>query len=145
MKSNTVPPLNIRWAHAHLAVAELQGMITVANVPQVRKVLFNLSKKALATLIVDLTQVCYLDCSGIAVLVEVLRTLAARGKKLRLVGLNQQLVQVIHLTRLDQIFDIYTTVEEAFIAEYHNRSSIKLPPAGAPPANAVNIVDMCRH
>lgn len=145
MKSNSTLPLNIRWVHAQIAVAELQGIITFANVPQVRKVLLSLSKKGLATLIIDLTQVCYLDCAGIATLVEVLRTLTAKGKKLRLAGLDRQLFQVVRLTSLDQIFDIYATVEEALLAEYQNRCGIKLSIGRVPPVNSVNLADICRH
>jgi anti-sigma B factor antagonist len=127
MNATPTLALNIRWAHAHIAVAELRGLITVATVPQVRKMLLKLSKKDPATLVIDMTEACHLDCSGVATLVELLRALTQRGKKLRLAGLNQQLVQVIRLTQLDQIFEIYATVEEALIAEYQNQSAITLP------------------
>jgi anti-sigma B factor antagonist len=141
MKSNPSLPYNIRWVHAQIAVAELQGIITCANVPQLRKVLLNLSRKGLTTLIIDLTQVCYLDCAGIAIMVEILRTLTAKGKKLRLAGLNRQLFQVVRLTSLDQVFEIHATVEEALLAEHQNQCGIKLS-AGGGPVNSVNLVDI---
>ena len=62
------------------------------------------------SVLVDMSDVSYIDSSGIATLVEGLQH--AKGRKLGfgLVGIGEGVMQVIKLTRLDQVFPIYESV-----------------------------------
>jgi len=52
----------------------IEGRITVDNSGDMRKTLSNVLHSKLRTLIVDVSQVSYIDSSGIATLLEALRT-----------------------------------------------------------------------
>jgi anti-sigma B factor antagonist len=116
MKRPPSTPVTFKWVHAHIALAEVHGDLVVSVVPQVRKDLLKLARNNLTLLIVDLAQVRRVDSCGVATFVELLRALHARGRQLRLVGLNQQVQEFIHLTSLDHILDIFESVDSALSA-----------------------------
>lgn len=65
------------------------------------------------TLIFDLTQVGYLDSSGLASLVKVQSRCRKEGKHLRLAGLNDRVRGLFDITRLSSVFEIFDTLDEA--------------------------------
>jgi len=74
----------------------------------------DLKEKLLATvatepdsLIIDLTQVEYLDSSAMGVLFQVQKKMQAYGGALYLVGINQTIEMVFKLTKSDQHFTVY--------------------------------------
>jgi anti-sigma B factor antagonist len=67
-------------------------------------------------LVVNLREVKYVDSSGIASLVEVLKEARNKEKRLVLFGLNAAVRDVLQLTRLARIFEIRETEEEALQA-----------------------------
>ena len=64
-------------------------------------------------IIVDLAKVEYIDSSGVASLVETFQ--AAKGKKLdfKLAAVSEASLRVLKLARLDSVFEICDTVEDA--------------------------------
>ncbi|HXH48639.1 MAG TPA: STAS domain-containing protein, partial [Terriglobia bacterium] len=64
-------------------------------------------------LVVNFSEVRYIDSSGIASLVEVLMKARNSQKQLVLYGLNKTVQEVLQLTRLTTIFEIRKTEEEA--------------------------------
>ena len=92
-------------------VVSLAGEVDLHYSPQARKcILDNLNKEA--HVLVDLSQVKYIDSSGIASLVEGFQL--ARSKKLQfgLVGVSDAARQVLQLARLDKVFLIKQSVSE---------------------------------
>jgi len=67
-------------------------------------------------LIVDLSAVKYMDSSGIATLIEALQICKQGDKSFGICGLNEGVRSIIELARLDTIFVISPTKEEALIA-----------------------------
>jgi anti-sigma B factor antagonist len=55
----------------------------------------------------------YIDSSGLGALVSLSRRLRDAGGDLRLVGLNDDLRSLFELTRLDQLFPVYATRDDA--------------------------------
>ncbi len=62
-------------------------------------------------LIINLSQVSFMDSSGIAGLLPSVKSLAEDGN-LFLVGLSSKVLQLFNLGKLDTIFNIYPSVEE---------------------------------
>jgi anti-sigma B factor antagonist len=63
--------------------------------------------------LVDLHEVVFIDSSGLGALVSVFkRAMTCRGR-LALAGLREQVRSMFELTRLNRVFDIYATVDEA--------------------------------
>jgi anti-sigma B factor antagonist len=62
---------------------------------------------------VDLSQVSYIDSSGIAALVEGLQNAKARGQQFALVAASKAVMAVLQLARLDRVFAIFPDVDAA--------------------------------
>ena len=64
-------------------------------------------------LLVDLSEVTYIDSSGVANLVEALQAANDTGHRLALVALSDQARRVFELARLDKVFTIFPDVAAA--------------------------------
>jgi anti-sigma B factor antagonist len=93
-------------------IVDVTGDIDMGTSPSLRKTLLD-SLKATPRLVVNLREVRYVDSSGIASLVEVLKEARNTEKRLVLFGLNKTVQEVLQLTRLTRIFEIRETEEEA--------------------------------
>ena len=96
-------------------IVDVAGDIDMGTSPELRKTLLD-SLKAAPRLVVNLREVRYVDSSGIASLVEVLKEARNTQKRLVLFGLNRAVHEVLQLTRLTKIFEIRETEEEALQA-----------------------------
>jgi len=63
--------------------------------------------------LVDLGEVSFIDSSGLGALVSGFKSAMAAKGRLALAGLQAQVHSMFELTRLNRVFDIYPTVEEA--------------------------------
>ena len=63
--------------------------------------------------IVDMTEVEFMDSSGLAILVEALKWCRQNGGELKLAGMAQSVRNIFEISRLDSIFNIYDTQAEA--------------------------------
>jgi len=64
-------------------------------------------------LVLDLQQVHFMDSSGLGSLVACYRMVAKTGGDIKLCSLNPQIQNLVELTRLNQLFDIFETPEQA--------------------------------
>ena len=63
-------------------------------------------------IILDLSNVGFMDSSGLGAIVSIFKKLGS-GTKLLLCGLNEQCTQLMKVTRLDSIFKLYQDVPSA--------------------------------
>ena len=96
-------------------IVDVTGDIDLSSSPGFRKMLLESLQKT-TRLAVNLSNVRYVDSSGIASLVEVLKAARNTEKQLVLFGLNTPVHEVLQLTRLAKIFEIRKTEEEALRA-----------------------------
>ena len=95
-------------------VAALRGEIDLHNSPQVRAALLKyLEEGKPKKLILNLGEVPYMDSSAIAVLVEALQKMRKVGGKVFLTNLQPRVKGLLEIARLDSIFGISATEEEA--------------------------------
>src|SRR3989449_610151 len=66
--------------------------------------------------VIDFTKTGYIDSSGLGVLVSLSKKIREQGGDLRLCGLNEDLQTLFELTKLDTLFAIARTPEEALAA-----------------------------
>ena len=64
-------------------------------------------------IVVDLSGVPYMDSSGVASLVKLLARIRKTGIELRLCGLTDRVRSIFEITRLDSVFQIYPSQQEA--------------------------------
>ncbi|HTX14118.1 MAG TPA: STAS domain-containing protein [Candidatus Baltobacteraceae bacterium] len=105
--------ISIRQVGAN-TVVDVVGDITLHNTPEVRKVLLDLLKEKRASRVaMNLTSVKYIDSAGVASLVEGLKMSREMKSGFALFGLSRTAREVLELTRLIKVFDVYNTEEEA--------------------------------
>jgi anti-sigma B factor antagonist len=63
-------------------------------------------------LIIDLSKVEFIDSSGLGTIVSCLKAMGRSGEMI-MCGVNDAVGQMFSLTRMDKVFDMYTTVDEA--------------------------------
>jgi len=76
-------------------------------------------KRALTSskqLVLDLSGVSYIDSSGLGTLVGVYSSARAAGADIKLAGLNQRLRDLLQITKLVTVFEVYDSVQQATAA-----------------------------
>jgi anti-sigma B factor antagonist len=99
-------------------ILDLTGDIDLAHSPQMRKALLGeIKEKRTPRVFLNLRNVRYIDSSGIASLVEGLKASRDIGSRLILFALNPTVREVMELSRLQKIFEIYESEEQALAAK----------------------------
>lgn len=97
------------------AVAHLSGEVDLERSPGVRRALLDALGRRVP-LVVDLSQVSYIDSSGIASLVEAYQTARKQSTPFILCAVSAAALRVMQLARLDKVFDIRPTLDDALAA-----------------------------
>jgi anti-sigma B factor antagonist len=95
------------------AVIAARGRMNAMTAPAVKARIQELVAAGRVELVCDLTQVGFLDSSGLSALVSGLKATRERGGFLKLAGLNEQVAKIFKLTMLDRVFELYPSVETA--------------------------------
>ncbi len=66
-----------------------------------------------AKVVFDMSQLRFVDSSGLGAILSCLRQLNARGGDLKLCGMTKPVRALFELVRMHRIFDIYNTRDEA--------------------------------
>ncbi|HTR38800.1 MAG TPA: STAS domain-containing protein [Bryobacteraceae bacterium] len=69
--------------------------------------------QAQTKLVLDLSQLRFVDSSGLGAMLSCLRQLSARGGDLKLCSMSKQVRALFELVRMHRIFDIYPTRDDA--------------------------------
>ena len=92
-------------------IVDVVGEIDLGSSPALRKTLMDVLNTT-EHLAINLSAVRYVDSSGIASLVEVLQAGRKAKKRVVLFGVTPAVMQVLQLTRLTGVFDIFSTEEQ---------------------------------
>ncbi len=65
-----------------------------------------LSRSPAEVLLLDLSNIKFIDSAGLGALVKVLKATESRGKRLMLCGLKNQVAMLLQLTRMNTLFEI---------------------------------------
>ena len=96
-------------------IVDLEGDVDLGTSPNLRRTLFELLGES-PKLALNLRALRYIDSSGIATLIEVLKHAQRLQKEFVLFGLSSAVRDVFHLTHVNRIFQIFDTEEEAVAA-----------------------------
>jgi anti-sigma B factor antagonist len=89
-------------------ILDVSGSIDMSNSPEVRKALIReIREKSSARVALNLSAVRYIDSSGVATLVEGLKASRDLGSRLVLYGLSESAREVLKISRLLKLFEIY--------------------------------------
>ena len=98
--------------HQGLKLVRVRGEVDLSWSQRLRKTILDALASA-RPVAVDLSQVSYIDSSGIAALVEGFQNARGKGQRFSLVSVSRPVIAVLELARLDRVFPIFATVDEA--------------------------------
>lgn len=98
-------------------ILDVTGNIDMSNSPEMRKALLGeIREKGVTRVILNLSGVAYIDSSGVASLVEGLKASRDLGSRLVLFGLNDSAREVLKISRLLKLFEVYDNETQAIQA-----------------------------
>ena len=97
-------------------VCYVDGDIDINSSPQVKKAFDKVTQEKDAKVLINLKGVAYIDSSGLATLVEMLKNFRKQGSKLKLSNLSSKVKSLFEITKLERLFDISDTEEDAVAA-----------------------------
>jgi anti-sigma B factor antagonist len=84
----------------------VEGDIDINTSPTVKKSFDKVLKDKKPKVVISLKEVSYVDSSGLATLVEILKNLRSYGGKLKLTNLSSKVKGLFEITKLNKLFDI---------------------------------------
>lgn len=91
-------------------IFQINGEINISTSPELRKLFEKDLKKKI---VIDFEKVTYIDSSGLATLVEVLKKTKTQGGSLGLAGMSDKVKSLFEITKLDKLFNIYPSQKDA--------------------------------
>jgi anti-anti-sigma factor len=108
----TVSLRGTREVRDNSQVFRLAGLLDAFSEPTFRKVVDKYVEEGPSSVILDMSQIDFIDSSGIGALVQVAKKLQQVNGKLQLIA-NSRVMQTIKMVRLEQFFKIQPNVEAA--------------------------------
>ena len=97
-------------------VIEVDGQLIVGNRQELKQKVLDALEAGERKFLVDFTRTGYIDSSGLGVLVSLSKKIRDEGGDLRLAGLNEDLRTLFELTKLDTLFAISDSAQDALSA-----------------------------
>jgi len=95
-------------------IFDLSGDIDFANSPELRQTLLReIQESRTPRVVLNLSQIRYIDSSGIASLVEGLKASRDLGSRFILFGLSTAARETLQLSRLIRVFEVYDNEVQA--------------------------------
>jgi anti-sigma B factor antagonist len=96
-----------------IPVLRLSGELDLGSVPEVRRAIRGLIDEGQVNFEINLTQLEFIDSSGLGVLVGGLARVREKEGEIKIVCANRRILRVFEMTRLTQLFEIYQDEESA--------------------------------
>ena len=114
-----------RYAQDGYTVVWVRGEIDMATAPALLGALAEPVRAQQCRVVVDLTDVTFMDSTGLNVLVLARGWANAGSGEVRLVGACRMVRKILHITGLDEIFPVHSTIEESIgHAVQHNGKAV---------------------
>jgi anti-sigma B factor antagonist len=94
-------------------ILPLKGEIDLHVSPSVTASLNGMIDKKPERLVVDLSDVSYIDSAGLAALIGAMQRVEGYGGKFALAGLQETVRSIFEISRLDQVFQIFSDADAA--------------------------------
>jgi len=96
-----------------IIICNISGEININTSPQLRKSFEAYGEANAAKIVVDFSQVSYIDSSGLATFIELLQRLKKGGGTFRICSMSQKVKNIFEVTKLHKLFEIFDTREAA--------------------------------
>jgi anti-sigma B factor antagonist len=105
-----------RQSVAGTPVLSVKGEVDVYSAPALSDNLTQLLDEGSATIVVDLTEVAFLDSTGLGALIAARTASDKAGGALAIVCTQDRILKLFTITGLDGVFSIFPTVDDAVAA-----------------------------
>lgn len=99
-----------------LVVCFIDGEIDINTSPDIKKTFDKFLSKKSPKILINLAKVNYIDSSGLATLVEILKNMRSYGGKMKLCNMSAKVKGLFEITKLDKLFDIVSDEASAVSA-----------------------------
>ena len=96
-----------------VTIFQIDGEINISTSPELKK---HFEKKLIKKVVIDLEKVSYIDSSGLATLVELLKKTKSQSGNLGLSGMSDKVKSLFEITKLDRLFPIFPNQQEAVVS-----------------------------
>jgi anti-anti-sigma factor len=96
-----------------ITLVEVEGQLIVGNRQELKQKVLEHLEGGDRKFVIDFSNTGYIDSSGLGVLVSLSKKIREQGGELRLSSLNEDLRTLFELTKLDTLFRIADTKDEA--------------------------------
>jgi len=97
----------------NLTVCHIDGEIDINSSPTIKKSFDKLISQKTPKIVINLSKVTYVDSSGLATLVEMLKNMRSYGGKMRLASMSPKIKSLFEITKLEKLFEIMADEETA--------------------------------
>jgi anti-sigma B factor antagonist len=97
-----------------VTVVDVEGQLIVGNRQELKQKVLQELEGGERKFLIDFARTGYIDSSGLGVLVSLSKKIREQGGELRLANLNEDLRTLFELTKLDTLFQISNSRDEAF-------------------------------
>ena len=104
---------SVRKESNGVVVVAVDGQLIVGNRQELKQRILDALEAGDRKFLVDFSRTGYIDSSGLGVLVSLSKKIRDQGGDLRLAGLNEDLKTLFELTKLDTLFGISDSPDEA--------------------------------
>lgn len=109
---NDSPVKAVRWV-GRSVVLDIEGDVDLGRSTRFQQAVLVVLEQKPDCMIINLAGVEYMDSSGVASLVKLLSRVRRLGLSLKLVQMRERVRSVFEITRLNTVFEIFDTEEEA--------------------------------
>ncbi|PYT10916.1 MAG: anti-anti-sigma factor [Acidobacteria bacterium] len=104
-----------------VVILALEGRLTVGESSRMREKVNQVVAGGHLKVILDMKHVDYIDSTGLGSMVICFTTLKKAGGALKLVNLNKRNIELLLLTKLHTIFEVFSDEQEAVNSFFPNR------------------------
>ena len=99
-----------------IVLVRAEGQLIVGNRQELKNLVTERLEAGERRFVIDFSRTGYIDSSGLGALVTISKQVREQGGEMRLAGLNDDLRTLFELTKLDTLFAITDTSEQALAA-----------------------------
>ena len=105
-----------------ITILDLHGRITVGpEATALREKIAVLTAAGTSNVVLNLRQVDYIDSTGLGALVIVATSLRKKGGAVKLINLNRRNIELLVMTKLATVFEIFNDEQDAVNSYYPDR------------------------
>ena len=109
--------INVRQASARAGIIDIQGEVSAGAEKALMDAYTQINGKNTRAIILNFTQMGYMNSSGIGLLVTLLIRINRQKQHLLAYGLSEHYQHIFQLTRLSDVIHLYATEQDALNAE----------------------------